>query len=446
VIQLLLALSLLIQGIPVRPSEGGTITGTVRMTDGKPAVGIRVAARARTDTLEDTIEGAALAALAETDASGRYRLEGVPPGRYTISAGRVDLPTYYPGTLDLASGTVLAIASGSTISGIDFTLADISFVVAGLPSQSGIQQSVVMMPLKVTVEGGGKVPVFAAGKFVRLVFDPSVGTPTSHSFDAQSVELPFPVIPTEYRVVIESLPAGYALKSMTYGSTDLRTRTLRLSAADLPLPGAVSPASPISARTPAELAITLASGSPPLSGSGVRVAGRARNAGVRSIYISDIPGTVYSDGTFEFRGVPPGQHIVMAGDPRASSPMVASVIMGDRDLEGVELEPVDVLPREFPAVALSENHPPGTVIPLAGLRGRVLSETTQQPIRGVLTVMGMYAKIAYPIDTDGRFEVPKLLPGSYFLQVSVFDYFTVNETVVVGEKDVSVDLRAKRAY
>jgi len=190
VIQLLLALSLLIQGIPVRPSDGGTITGTIRMTDGKPAVGIRVAARARTDTLEDAIEGAALAALAETDASGRYRLEGVPPGRYTISAGRVDLPTYYPGTLDLASGTVLAVTSGNATSGIDFMLADISFVVTGLPSQPGVaMQSSVTVPVRLVVEGGAKVPVFADGNFVQLVFNS--GAPIYFPLDVTSVDLPF---------------------------------------------------------------------------------------------------------------------------------------------------------------------------------------------------------------------------------------------------------------
>jgi len=305
VIQLLLALGLLIQGIPVRPSEGGTITGIVRMTDGKPAVGIRVAARARTATLEDTIEGAALAALAETDASGRYRLEGVPPGRYTISAGRVDLPTYYPGTLDLASGTVLAITADSAISEIDFTLADVSFVVTGLPSQSGVMQSSVTVPVRLVVEGGRKVPVFADGNFVRVVFDS--GAPISFPLGVTSIDLPFPVAPREYRVSIENLPAGYALKSVTYGATNLMTKPLRLSAADLPLPGNVlatftsalngattafnnflSMPLPISARAPSEIAITLVSSSP-LSRSGVRVAGRARDAGVRWIYISDSP-------------------------------------------------------------------------------------------------------------------------------------------------------------
>jgi len=99
-IVILLALATLItQGIPVLPNQGGTVTGILRTSSGTPAAGVRVSALARPEATKDLSTSAALASLAETDASGRYRLENIPPGRYYIVAGNIDVPTFYPGSL-----------------------------------------------------------------------------------------------------------------------------------------------------------------------------------------------------------------------------------------------------------------------------------------------------------------------------------------------------------
>jgi len=89
-IALLLALTLFVQGTALQ-NENGTITGVLKTSAGQPAVGVR---------------GAAMASLVTTDAAGRYRLENIPPGRYYITAGRVDFPTYFPGALDTSAGTI----------------------------------------------------------------------------------------------------------------------------------------------------------------------------------------------------------------------------------------------------------------------------------------------------------------------------------------------------
>ena len=59
---------------------------------------------------------------AETDASGSYRLENLPPGRYYIRAGLVELPTYYPGTTSSAEARSISVSRGSALSGIDLVL------------------------------------------------------------------------------------------------------------------------------------------------------------------------------------------------------------------------------------------------------------------------------------------------------------------------------------
>src|SRR5262245_30745738 len=118
--------SVLAQGTPAPTSQpGGAITGVVRTPDGGPAVGIRMTAL-RADAVNDALR--AMASLAQTDSTGRYRLENVPPGRYFVTAGRVDLPTFYPGTLDVTKGTAISITSAGVVSDIDFAIQDPSVV------------------------------------------------------------------------------------------------------------------------------------------------------------------------------------------------------------------------------------------------------------------------------------------------------------------------------
>jgi Spy/CpxP family protein refolding chaperone len=118
---------------PSTPLPTGTISGVVRMADGTPAAGVRVTAT-RADAADAVT---AMASLTQTDATGRYRLESVPPGRYYISAGRVDLPTYYPGTLSLTQGITVSVATAATVSDIDFVIQETSATVP--PFRGGLR-------------------------------------------------------------------------------------------------------------------------------------------------------------------------------------------------------------------------------------------------------------------------------------------------------------------
>jgi ferric-dicitrate binding protein FerR (iron transport regulator) len=104
-------------------ARAGSVTGVVRTTEGKPASGVRVTAM-RSDAADNTLR--AMASLAVTDETGRYRLENVSPGEYYITAGRVDAPTFYPGTLEMAKGTTIVVSSAATIPDIDFVVQDAS--------------------------------------------------------------------------------------------------------------------------------------------------------------------------------------------------------------------------------------------------------------------------------------------------------------------------------
>jgi hypothetical protein len=197
----------------------------LRASNGEPAVGVRVAALSRPDAVQDLTSLASFAGLAETDSAGRYRLENIPPGSYYIVAGRVDTPTYYPGAVQVIDGTLILVATGLTISGIDFTLNNVSVgradaALRGSPSW--------IVPIQVRIEGDSRVPVFADRKFPTLRFARTGTSPVDVSLNAANVSLPYP----DYAVSLENLPDGYALKSLVFETTDLRTNPLLLPAAN----------------------------------------------------------------------------------------------------------------------------------------------------------------------------------------------------------------------
>lgn len=115
-------LALLQQPAASTAAKVGTVTGIVLTTSGRPASGFRVGAM-RADTADSF---RAMLSLTETDSTGRYQLESVPPGRYYITVGRLDLLTYYPGTLDVTKASALSITSAAIVSGIDFVIQDLS--------------------------------------------------------------------------------------------------------------------------------------------------------------------------------------------------------------------------------------------------------------------------------------------------------------------------------
>src|SRR5688572_15853200 len=157
-IALLLSL-LLFQVIPVQ--QPGTVTGVLRLPDGKPAAGVRISAVPQTNALEEAAGGPTLSSIGETDEQGRYRLDNVPPGRYFIAAGRLDLLTYYPGTPNMAAGQTVLVTSGVTVPSIEFVL-NANSVGRSNPGE-GSSLTLLNLPFEVRSQGS-RLPLLAAGK------------------------------------------------------------------------------------------------------------------------------------------------------------------------------------------------------------------------------------------------------------------------------------------
>jgi hypothetical protein len=108
-------LTLLLLFAQARTASTGSVSGRIQSQDGTAAVGIRVTAVASGD--------GALTSATLTDNTGRYRLDGISPGRYFIAAGLIGSFTFLPGTTDESKATPVSVTANAVTENIDFKLA-----------------------------------------------------------------------------------------------------------------------------------------------------------------------------------------------------------------------------------------------------------------------------------------------------------------------------------
>jgi hypothetical protein len=467
-----LILLVLLQGVPVPAFQSGSITGVLTNSTGKPAAGVRVSALVRPESPTDALMASTMAGIAETDQNGVYKLENIPPGHYYIVAGRVDLPTYYPGTLEMAAGKDVLITPGATITGMNFALKDNS---VGRSATGGYSMTLATswtVPVRVAVEGGGKIPIYDGGLFpvlrlTRVSDNQTVETPLASA----SLVVPLTASP-EYRVTIENLSTRYRVKSIVSDKVNLISTTLKLPAPLSPIPvtpnaqgifsiavqggnvsvftfatsGATSVASVIPPLPPvATIEITLAEVAATISRTGATLSGTIPQPLTRSIQVSGIAGSVYEDGTFEVRNIPPGRHTIFTGDnPLGTRPVGASIIVGNQDIRDMRLQQILEIPRDFDANIASTmpaTLSAGTVAPLATIRGHLVDEATGNRFDvdrsvGRITLNGN--TVSYTINNTGEFEIQRLLPGRYDLELSVFGGATYTRSLDVRDGDMTL--------
>jgi protocatechuate 3,4-dioxygenase beta subunit len=138
------------EGVDFALSLGGVITGKLTDSEGRPVIGERISLKPL-----DKAEAAAASAPAAmmfgdrmyaTDDRGVYRIFGLRPGRYIVSAGKDSNPmsvflaqgpkrvqTYYPSVTDEAKAKPVQVTAGSEAAGVDiqFSGTDKAFVISG---------------------------------------------------------------------------------------------------------------------------------------------------------------------------------------------------------------------------------------------------------------------------------------------------------------------------
>jgi len=451
----ILIITVLLQGIPIGPQAAGAVSGVLRNLEGKPAAGVRVSAMTRQEPLQEKT-AVALASIAETDQDGRYTIEGIPPGQYHIVAGSIDRPTYYPGTLDIAAARVVQITAGARITGFDFAVVDTT---RRMPTQIGV--SAVLghqISLQVRAEPGTRIPVVSPAGPLILEFE-RISDRVTYSVPATAgsvrLELQSTGTATEYRTRLKNLPEGFVVRSMTYNGAALPSEILSFPTVTTSSSGGLNVFQSNTTQAllsfltnvtlPGLLVISVADvrGSASSGASGVRVTGIGRRSDSHPVLLSGKGGLVFADGSFEFRGVPPGRHTLALIDSPGRA-LGTTLIVGDRDIDNVSLDEIAALPLDIQlpvAPGAVGNAVQGTKIPPVILSGVVLDRLTQQPPpSGQAWISGRYSP-SYPIDADGRFEIPGLLPGTYKLEVQVAGYATITRDLTVGIEDLKLDLQ-----
>jgi len=383
----LLLTALLLFPIPAQ-IQTGTVTGQLSAKDGSSVSGIRVSVMPLAEPGAPAATASTLVSSAMTDNAGRFRIENVPPGRYYVTAGLVQQPTYFPGVASAAGATAISVSAGATVAGINFDVAaslgitvtgrvvrpegvaavnwqvmisgpgpgipnapvpigpDGSFVLTrvrpgayslnllGAPPETYAQQATFTAADKnidgveillvralavsggVVVEGGGPRPSFG------LIFANFKGGSTSSPIGflnngSLRVQLP----EGDYRVTWNPIPAGYFVKSLTAGSTDLLANPLKVSAASPPPP----------------IIVTLGVTSPPpwVKVSG-KVTGAPRGSSIAltgsSAAAVNLP--LSADGSFEFPTVLPGTYQVRILPAVPVSPF--SLVVPNKDVTNLQ--------------------------------------------------------------------------------------------------------------
>jgi hypothetical protein len=113
-------------------------------------------------------------------------------------------------------------------------------------------------------------------------------------------------------------------------------------------------------------------------------------------------------------------------------------------MANVELEETSILP--FAAGLrqdreLSRSLPsPTSRVPLATIRGRVFDGVTREPFDAGRIIVNGDQSITFRFESDGRFEIRKLLPGSYSLEIVAYGIGNVRKEVVMDDKDIDLDV------
>jgi len=338
-------------------------------------------AQALPETGAFSSEPSVMASIVQTDTAGHFRLERIPPGRYYITAGLVEFPTYYPGVKAIADAKVVVVAGGAYLSGIDFSLSRPVLKVSGRVIREG--NPPVAPTQRVLITGG----VLLTGG--RLVSQNAV-IPTDGSFEF--VNLP----PGIYTIGLS--PAnGSQPQRITLSDTDVHI--------DLVSPLTVAVTGKLIIENEGakpRLALTFTDGNNRFSASAA------------------------SNGTYNLQ-LPLGSYRITPTNLQPGF-STKSIVSGSTDLLNEPLQVSAGAALEF-VVTLGVSSPP----PWVQVKGRVVGGSAG----GRVTMTGANAgeTLEAMVGPDSTFIFPKVLPGSYTARLTAAAT-TQPITLIVGNTDV----------
>jgi protocatechuate 3,4-dioxygenase beta subunit len=382
-----------IRDLLFRLERAAVITGRVYDREGEPMAGVQVQASrmAYVNGQPQLVP----AGSSQTDDRGQYRVYGLSPGRYflsaTPSAGRFGVfatsgetenyvPTYYPGTTDPSRAIPLEVKAGDELPGVDLTVEPVE----------GVRLSGVVMDATTSDPvPGALVMVLAAQGLVRdLVTARRETTAMDGTFTIRNVP------PGSYQLVAIAAQQGAARAArlpLEVGRTDREGLALRLSATGT-----------LSGRVRVE-------GQPNATLEGVRVNLRPRELP----FALGSGGTrVDPDGTFT-TNLLPGLTFEVTVTGMPAGYYVKSVQHGSQEVLDVGFDPASA-PSAPLEIVLSPNG--------GSVEGRVL-DAELLPLAGVTVVLAPEPSRRHLLrlfhstvtDTQGRFVLSGIAPGTYKL-------------------------------
>lgn len=375
-----------LQEVTVRLTPHGVIAGHVLDEDGDPVPNAAVHALRR-----GYVQGRRTllpSASSTTNDLGEYRLAGLAPGRYYVSAAHRPVPaalmappeqghatTYYPNTVDAAAAAALPVFAGNTLRGIEITL---------------------LTARTVSVSGRVTTPAGIASRNVQVFLSPR-GTLRRESQNAR-------VQPEGSFEVRGVTPGSYTVAAHLYLDGKRYTASLPVEVGGADIEG---------------IELEMASGVEIAGRVRVEGDGELRAPGLRVVLqaVGDAPltasmgGLVQEDGSFALTGIDPGPAAVhVFGLPE--NHYVKSVRLGENEwTEGT--------------VTVSAGAGPLDVL-LCGKAGQVegvVLDDKQQPAPGATVVLAPDERRRSRLDLFrttaadqyGRFVIKGIAPGDYKL-------------------------------
>jgi len=446
------------EDLELRIAPGAVITGRILNQFGQPQAGARVLALERRRYGGQDIYSPARASgglTQVTDDRGVYRLYGLPPGEFVIGANIRSAPrstttlttpeevrwaeqlaesglgggaqppaagpavgyspVFYPGITDPASAAPVQLGVGEERTGVDFQLQFVSTArVSGtLQMPSGLAPRGVTLMMVSAARTTVTTSILSGSPMNRA----SVSPRGTFAFES--------VTPGEYLLTARASSQPPAARGRGAGPAarpvmDLwASETVTVSGRDIDgVLVTMQPGLTISGRV-SFAGTTL---EPPASFSSVTVRLTAADEG-QGVSVGVPPARVNEDGTFTIPGIAPGRYVLWANAPRGPASGDAAWVAHRADVAGRNAldEPFDIRPGQDVEDVVVE------FIDQASELSGLVTDADGQPVGG-LTIVAFSADPGrwtpalasrflriMPLGTDGRYRVPALPAGEYYL-------------------------------
>jgi hypothetical protein len=392
---------------------GGVVGGRIRDASGRPMQNIQV--QALRLTYQNGYPSLQAALSKPTDDQGEYRLFWLSPGEYYIAiAPRANAPNdptqtlqprvFYPGTLDMKTGTAITIKGGEQLSGIDIAMREARlFTISGqltttIPPEDTAMMAAVLNP------PGMRVPTLLLVYSDPNQPDPSrpVGTvtlnPVSGSFETLGI------LPGSYELYarMPESPAGGG-SGLAWGHVPVEIRNENVTGVAI----TVNPSINVNGSVTVD-------GRVPSEGTVVRIFLQPSGNDVKiGIYnsVAQRPVASGADGKFTIIGVPPGPWHVELSGAMPPTLYVADIRQGPASVfdDGIDVtsKPADPIQVQLKSGAGTVD---GTVQDAAG-----------KPVVGATVVLvptqtRRQNRVLYRTatsDANGKFSIRSVSPGNF---------------------------------